>query len=174
MTSIILLDRLRDFTEEAVKDLILPVALPDEDMEPPPPRAPLVFRARLPEFSDAVEKAPYVLHQLVTRKDVQPAGQLISAQVVVRTVFCVYSEDAQEGGMQLLNLMERLRIKLLERRVIGKQFRLDMGAGLDSLVYPDDGEHPTAPYFLGEMYSIWKIPSNERMVTDGKEGGAGT
>ena len=60
----------------------------------------------------------------------------------------------------LLNLMERLRISLLRQIVIGDQFQLDLKAGLETLVYPDD----TAPYYAGEMISTWKIPAIQREV----------
>lgn len=170
MTTVFLLEALKAFAEEATKDMILPVAANEYCEKKPEPRAALVFRARLPEFDDATEKAPYILHQIVMRKDVQIPGQFPTAQAVVRTVFCVYNEDGQEGGMALLNLMERLRIALLKQRVIGKQFILDVEAGLETLVYPDDGEHPTAPYYLGEMYSVWKIQEIERTIINGKEG----
>ena len=60
----------------------------------------------------------------------------------------------------LLNLMERLRIYLLKQVVIGGQFQLDLKAGLESLVYPDD----TAPYYAGEMLSTWILPAVEREV----------
>ncbi|MCI8857362.1 MAG: hypothetical protein HFH26_12580 [Clostridiaceae bacterium] len=170
MTTVILLDRLKDFTETATKDLIMPVAWNEETEAAPPPRAPLVFRTNVPELGDELEKAPYILHQIVTRKDVQPAGQFPTAQAVIRTVFCVYNEDGQEGGLALLNLMERLRIALLKQRVIGKQFVLDTEAGVESLVYPDDGEHFTAPYYLGEMFSVWKIKGIERKVSNDEEG----
>ena len=60
----------------------------------------------------------------------------------------------------LLNLMERLRIAILKKVVIGEQFEIDLEAGLECLVYPDD----TAPYFLGEMVSTWKMPTIKREV----------
>ena len=60
----------------------------------------------------------------------------------------------------LVNLMERLRISLLRKVVIGGQFQLDLEAGLETLIYPDD----TAPYYAGEMISTWKLPSVEREV----------
>lgn len=60
----------------------------------------------------------------------------------------------------LLNLMERFRIGLLKRVVIGGQFELDLQAGMESLIYPED----TAPYYAGEMVSIWKLPPIKREV----------
>lgn len=165
MTRIILLEQLRDFTQEAVGGILLPVRQQREDDGPPPPRPPKVFLMRLPELGDATKKAPYLLHQMITGKDRQPPGTQPDALAVVRTVFCVYCEDEQEGGLMLLNLMERLRIALLEQTVIGKQFRLDLESGLETLIYPDSGERPTAPYYLGEMVSTWKLPTIERKRT---------
>lgn len=169
MTTVFLLEALKAFTENATKELIMPVRANEKNPEPEP-RAALVFRTRLPDFHAATEKAPYILHQLVTREDVQIPGQFPTAQAVVRTVFCVYNEDGQEGGMTLLNLIERLRIALLKHRVLDKQFVLNTEAGLKTLIYPDDDEHPTAPYYLGEMYSVWKIQEIERTIINGKEG----
>ena len=72
----------------------------------------------------------------------------------------MYHKDEQEGGLVLLNLMERLRIAMLEEGIVGKQFILDREAGLESLVYPED----FAPYYAGEMISVWKLPIIERKV----------
>ncbi len=160
MTKNILLDRLRDFTLDATRDIIMPVKRQKEDKEDPEPRAADVYRMRLPDSKSATKKAPYVLHQIITGKDIQPDGRLESASVTVRTIFCVYSDDEQEGGLMLLNLMERFRIKLLREVIIGDQFQLDLESGLESLIYPDD----TAPFFAGEMVSVWKMPSVEREV----------
>ena len=170
MTGIILLEQLKAFTEEATKDLLLPVEQQRGDLEPPLPRAAGVYRMRLPEGKAADKKVPYILHQLLTRKDTQSPGQRPTAAATVRTIFCVYHQDEQEGGLALLNLMERLRIALLQQGVVGKQFILDREKGLESLIYPDN----TAPYYDGEMISVWKIKSIERMVTHGEKGNAGT
>lgn len=138
----------------------MPVAMQKGDTEQPAPRAAEVYRTRLPDSTSAKKKAPYILHQIITGKDVQPSGEKEQSSATVRTIFCVYSSDEQEGGLMLLNLMERLRIALLEQVVIGKQFQLDLEAGLESLVYPED----TAPYFAGEMVSTWSLPAIERKV----------
>lgn len=160
MTKIILLDRLRDFTHEAIKDILLPVVQQREDAVPPPDRATEVYLARLPDGKSAKKKAPYILHQIITGKDIQQPGYRPTASANVRTIFCVYHRDEQEGGLALLNLMERLRIALLAQAVIGNQFVLDLEVGLESLVYPED----TAPYYAGEMISTWKLPAIERKV----------
>lgn len=160
MTKNILLDRLRDFTLDATSDIIMPVKRQKDDKEDPKPRAADVYRMRLPDSKSATKKAPYIIHQIITGKDVQPTGDLEQASATVRSIFCVYNDDEQEGGLMLLNLMERLRIELLKKVVIGDQFQLDLESGLESLVYPDE----TAPFFAGEMVSVWKLPAIEREV----------
>jgi hypothetical protein len=162
MTKIILLDRLAEFTAEHTKDIILPVRRQKDDYADPEPRAAAVYKMRLIKEEAAQKAAPYIIHQIITGKDAKPEGERQNGCVVVRSIFCVYSDDAQEGSLLLLNLMERLRIAVLKQIVLGKQFQLSLHGddGLDTLIYPDD----TAPYFAGEMMSTWLLPSVEREV----------
>lgn len=163
MTKVILLEELAAFTKAATQDLLLPARPQEEDEAPPPPRPSGVYRMRLPKFRDATRKAPYILHQVLTGKDVQQAGVRPEASAVVRTVFCVYHEDEEQGALSLLNLMEALRVALLERPVLPGPFALNLKAGLEALAYPDDGEPRTAPYYLGEMISTWNMPPVVRL-----------
>lgn len=161
MSKVILLEELKAFSEAVTKDLRLPVAQQKGDPGPPPPKAPQVFRPRLPDSRAAAKKAPYILHQILTGKDIQPPGKRVDSTAVVRTVFCVYHPDEQEGGLALLNLMEQLRLSLLERPILDEQFRLDLEAGLEELVYPED----VAPYYAGEMITVWHLPPVARLDT---------
>lgn len=159
MTKVMLLERLKAFTEEKIKDVIMPVSMQKGDTEQQY-RAAEVYKMRLPDSGSAKKKVPYIIHQIITGKDSQPPKENTSSNAVVRSIFCVYSDDEQEGAMHLLNLMERLRIALLKERVIANQYEIDLSAGLEMLIYPDD----TAPYYAGEMISTWKTPSVEREV----------
>ncbi len=163
MTKVILLKELKAFTRTATRGLLLPVRPQEDDLSPPQPRPASVYQMRLPQFQDATRKAPYILHQVLTGKDAQPSGTQPEASAVVRTVFCVYHEDEEQGALSLLNLMEQLRIALLERPLLPGGFELDLKAGLESLAYPDDGEPRSAPYYLGEMISTWKLPPIGRL-----------
>ena len=154
------LNCLQEFTENAVKNSILPVSFQRDDKSEPEPRAPAVYKMRIPDAKSAKKKAPYILHQIVTGKDQQKPGQKTASFVTVRTIFCVYSSDEQEGGMLLLQLMERVRIALLKQRVIGNRYALDMESALECLCYPDD----TAPYYAGEMVTVWRLPAVEMEV----------
>jgi len=171
MTAVNLLESIKTFTIESTKDLIMPVK-PSEEVEEPEPRAVGVYIGHLPEFSSVKRKAPCILHQIVTRKDIQHPGEPFpDTAAVVRSAFCVYNEDEEEGGLMLLGLMERLRIALLKKVVLNKQFKLDLQAGLESLVYDSTGSKPTHPYYLGEMVSVWRFfHTIEREVNYGKKG----
>lgn len=91
----------------------------------------------------------------------QPQGDRATSQAVVRSIFCVYHFNEEEGALALLNLMERLRISLLKQVVIGNRYQLDLSEGLELFIYPED----TAPYYAGEMTSTWIIPSVAREVS---------
>lgn len=153
------LERLKEVTQDAVNDLILPTRIQKADEEQSY-RAADVYLMRLPDSKSAFKKCPYIIHQLITGRDMQEEGQRVASTVQVRSIFCVYSDDEQEGSLMLLGLMERLRIKLLKQVVIGERYQLDLTQGAEVLIYPDD----TAPYFAGEMITTWKIPSIEREV----------
>jgi len=159
MTRLDLLYVLRQVTTEATADIIMPTRLQKDDTKQKF-RAADIHLMRLPESSSAQKKAPYIIHQIITGKDVQPAGNDVSSSTVIRSIFCVYNDNEEEGSLMLLNLMERLRIYLLKQVVIGERYQLDLEEGFESLVYPDD----TAPYFAAEMISTWKLPAIKREV----------
>lgn len=160
MDKVQFLKALTKFSQEVTKDMILPVSLQKEDDGQQQFRAPEIHQMRLPDSRQAKKKAPYIIHQIVTGTDKQEDMRKTTSQTVVRSIFCVYCGDEEEGGLMLLALMERLRIALLQQVVIGGQFALDTKAGLETMCYPDD----TAPYFSGEMVSTWRLPGIQREV----------
>lgn len=158
MTSVMLLEALKKRTEAAISELLMPVkptkGEPDQDI-----RVPAVYIARLPDEKASNKYAPYVLHTVINTSYKQEEGSFpLLGLVNVRTLYCVYSPDEQEGGLHLLNLMERIRIDLQTNPVLEKQFKLDYEDGIEQLVYPDD----TAPFYLGEMMTTWKMPPVQR------------
>lgn len=175
MTKITLLERLKDFTEEHTGDMKLPVQMQEDDEFPPPPRAATVYIPRLPELHSFARKAPFITHEIVTGKDkleTNPnGGRYNSSSAVVRSCFCVYHENEQEGTLALLNLTERLRIALLEEVVIGEQFKLDLDSGIETLIYPGNvNQAAVSPFYLGEMVTTWYLPAIERKrIPYGKE-----
>ena len=160
MTRTALLEQLKAFTEKVTADLIMPTKVQSAD-EAQNYRPADVYLMRLPDGSSATKKAPYIIHQLLTSKDQQPSGERVQSSASVRSIFVVYNDDEQEGGLMLLNLMERLRIELLRTGVLDNRFSLDLSEGLEYMVYPDTD---TAPFYAGEMSSTWKIKPVQREV----------
>ena len=160
MESVMLLEALSEFTRTAERGLVMPTRIQSKDEEQQY-REPLVFKMRLPDSKSATKKAPYILHQLITENDIQQERNEDEATAVVRSIFCAYSPDEQEGALMLLNMYERFRIKLLKECVIDNRFEINKKAGLEFMAYPDD----TAPYYAGEAISTWKIPAIKREVT---------
>lgn len=172
-TKVGLLYELKAFTEKMTGNMLLPVKRQSRDEKEPAPRSAAVFLSRLPDMASFEKKAPFILHQVVTGLDeignvnkgtgMQIRRELMSA-CVVRSVFCVYSQDEQEGGLMLLGLMEEMRTALLlYPTMLNKVFELDLDEGISQMVYPETGERGTAPYYLGEMVTTWKLPAIKRL-----------
>lgn len=159
MNRAVFLEELKRFTLDATRDLLLPVRVQSAE-ETPSERPAEVHLMRLPDSEAAKKKAPYIIHQIITGKDVQKPGEQAACTTEIRSIFCVYCPDEEEGGMLLLNLMERLRIALLRQAVLDQRYQLDLEAGLEIILYPDD----SAPYYAGEMASRWRLPGIEREV----------
>ena len=167
MTKVNLLEALKDFTEQTVSELILPVQMQEEDEAQPLPRAPEVHIMGLEDFNAAKKKVPYVFHQIITAKDQwTPGRSRPDSQATVRSVAAVYNLNNQEGQLALLGLFERIRIALLTKGVIGRQLRLDYEAGIEYLIYSDN----IPPFYAGAMISTWKLLPVEREVNYGKQG----
>lgn len=162
MTKVLLLQELKEFTGEVLKNETLPVREQRQDGgKPPKDRAPATFLMRLPDVGADEKKVPYVLHQVVTGHDglEKTGGSMeMTARTAVRSVFCVYDKDRERGNMALLELMERFRVSLLERVVIGGQFMLDLEEGISSVIYPPDAADMADPYYKGEMVTSWILP----------------
>ena len=171
-TKVGLLYALKCFTEHVTRDMLLPVKRQSRDESDPEPRAAGVYMARLPELESYARKAPFILHQVVTGLDEvgsngtgtgAKARKELQSNAVVRSVFCVYHPDEQEGGLALLNLMEEMRIELLRHPILGSIFELDLREGVSQAIYPETGERGTAPFYLGEMVTTWKLPPVHRI-----------
>lgn len=159
MDRVDLLNVLKAFTLESTGEILMPTSVQKGDGEPEL-RAARVHLMRLPDSRAAEKKAPYIIHQLITTKDQQEKGQRPKSTAQVRSIFCVYSSNEEEGALALLNLMERLRIDLLRKCVLADRYELDLETGMEGLIYPND----SAPYYMGEMVSMWKLPAVEREV----------
>lgn len=156
MTTTDLLEQFKLFAEDALKDLILPVKTPPT--QEAKYRIPEVFLMNLPDEAAQKEKAPYVVLQFLNGDDSQEEGKEEESVCNIRVVVCAYSDDLGEGPMHVLNMLTRLRIALLEKRVIADRYAMRLP--LEYLVYPDN----PAPFFFGEMMTVWEVPTIKRRV----------
>ena len=159
MTRLNLLNAMADFTTEVMKNVLLPVRVQSEN-EQASERPPFVYKMRLPDAASATKKAPYILHQVITGDDEQTPGNERESVAQIRSLFCVYGEDDQDGALRLLTVTEHFRVALLKQSVLANQFHLDLSEKLSTMFYTDS----TAPYFCAEMISTWKIPPVNREV----------
>ena len=155
-----LLEAFKERTIETTSEMLLPTQLQKGDIEAKEQPA-SVYIGRIPNMKQNMKKAPYILHQMVNSASKQIPGEQLQSKAIVRSIFCVYCEDEQEGTLMLINLMERLRISLLKNPLIGDNaFECDLEEGLEDLVYQDDAY----PYYLGEMLTTWELPPVKREV----------
>ena len=158
MDRVNLLKCLKERMEEDIKDLLLPVRVQKGDTEVEP-RPATVYNGRLPDMNSTSKKAPYILNSILVSRFRQSPGQQPESLVSVRTVYCVYDADENEGALLLLNLMERIRISLQKNPLLDDRYELNMeDDGITDVVYPDD----TAPYYMAEMVTEWVLPNVER------------
>ncbi|SHG90337.1 hypothetical protein [Tepidibacter thalassicus] len=157
MTAVVLLEELKKYIEEHTKDIILSVRVKPSSEEAKE-RPAEVHKMRLPDKEGETKRIPYILLQFLTGKDKQEEGESPESECKIRIIVATYSEDGGEGAMDVLNVLTRIRISLLKDGVVGEQFLIKKP--LEYIVYPDD----TAPYYMGEMLTIWEMPEIEREV----------
>ena len=162
MDAVQFLTAIKADTETALENLVMPYK--PAKGEEPGNRAPSVWRMRLAKSSAAQKVAPYIIHQVITTDAKQEPGQFDENSLCLRSIYCVYNEDEEEGSLGLLTMMERLRIHWLKDRVIDGRYELDMKQGIQTLIYPEE----TNDFFLGESVSYWKLPVVQReIILDG-------
>ena len=159
MNVVFLLFALKKECEKAVKGLKLKTAVQKGDIETLK-REPEVHLMRLPNSAEAKKKAPYIIIQYVNGEQQLTEPPKAYRTGVVRFIFCVYDDNEEEGALELLDVMEAVKMRLLKLIKIGDCFTLDREQKFEDLVYPDD----TAPYYAGELIGTFHLPSIEQEV----------
>ena len=157
MTPIILLDDLQNFIEENTADILLEVKVRTGETTEKE-RAANVYKMGLPEKDDNTQQIPYILLKVLTGEDGKEDLQPKSSKVRVRMLIATYSQDGERGPLALLNLILRIRERLQKQHIIGGRFCLEYP--FEYIIYQDT----TPPYYLGEIMTIWSIPTIEREV----------
>lgn len=159
MTPIILLDDLQSFIEENTADILLEVKVRTGETTEKE-RAANVYKMGLPEKDDNTQQIPYILLKVLTGEDGKEDLQPKSSKVRVRMLIATYSQDGERGPLALLNLILRIRERLQKQHIIGGRFCLEYP--FEYIIYQDT----TPPYYLGEIMTIWSIPTIEREVQE--------
>lgn len=159
MDAVQFLDAVTADTEESVANLLMPYKPAKGEADGL--RVPSVWKMRLEKSSAAQKIAPYIIHQVITTDAQQKHGQRDSNVVCLRSIFCAYNENEQEGSLALLTMMERVRLAWLHERVIAGRYELDMEQGIQTLIYPEE----TNDFFVGEMVSYWNLPQARRELS---------
>ncbi len=158
MTPTDLLEQFRVFVLDTLSEMQLPIN--QSPVKQPILRSPEVFLMYPPDENAHRDRAPYVLLQFLTGDDSQKDGENPKSTCNIRVVVCACSHDRSEGGLHVLNMLSRLRIALLEQRVLADRYVLQMP--LEYIVWPDN---KTEPFYFGEMMTVWEMPTIERIVT---------
>lgn len=152
MTPLELLEALQAYCEEITKDMRLLARVP-EDGAQAAERPPAVFVGNLPDKETEKKAVPYILLKLLTGKD--DSEESICR---VRVICVTFSEDKQENYIQCLNLVTKIKTKLLEDVVIDSRFTCQKP--LEFIIYDDDLE----VYQIGEIMTVWEMQQTQRDV----------
>lgn len=120
-------------------------------------RPPGVYLMNLPERSDWISRVPYILIQFLSSKDkYDKEDKDDQATADIRVLIAVYCQDGEDGGLQVLEIIERIRVMLQSGMLLDGNYMLIKP--FDAEVYPDD----TGNYFLGEINMTWSVPTIQR------------
>ena len=118
-----LLETLKGVCAEATENLLLPVQ-GENSKDIPEPRAPKIYGMFVPKKGDETKQIPYIIVIVQSGHDEQKPNSKPTSWCGVRIVAAVYNTDAGAGRLDLLNVLTRLRIELLQHKVLGNQFAL--------------------------------------------------
>ena len=150
-TPLELLECLKEMCSEVTKDLLLPVK-GENSKDTPEPRAPKIYGMFVPKKDDETKQIPYLIIIVQTGHDEQKQNDTPTSWCGVRIVAAVYNPDTGAGRMDLLNIITRLRIEMLQRKALGKQFMLR--GEIDWAIDPA----PVGEYHFGEILTSYDTP----------------
>lgn len=156
-----LLETLKDFIQDDLKELQFKVKQEEWASSVPLERAIRVYTHMTPTPSDNTEYVPYILLQFVKGSDDEDGEtKRPESTVTVRGYIALYDRDAQEGQLALLNILEKLRLDLLSRGVIGGKYELLKP--FEYRFYDDI----VLPYHEAEFSMNWRIQPVKRIIPE--------
>lgn len=144
MTALMLLDSLEDH----IKPLVAEYDLKTKEKIIKPPD---VHQGYLPikdKNSREESDYPFIILRLLSCKD-EDNGSTATVKIIIGT----YDEQADsKGWIDLLNIYNKIRLSLLEKRVIGSKYRLKTPV---SFILHEEQPYPQ---FVGEITTEWELP----------------
>ena len=158
MTPNILLKELKSYIEEITAGMALEYKQAGDDEY----TAPKVYTGKLPVKSKTgLEYVPYILIKLLTGEDMQTPGQPTESTVKTRIILTTYSKTPEEGYIDAVNIISRIRTDLLTKRKVGGVFKLKMP--IEYIIYEVD----IGAYTVGEIVAEWSTPPIEQKFDRG-------
>lgn len=153
-----LLESLKQFIEDELKELVLKVPPEYEDAEDLPDvpavkkRGIAVYKQRLPIRGEEPLE-PYIQLVIPAGKDEKTNDRSDENTVNVRMGIVIYDEKPDEGALTLMHIVEKLRYDLQRKGQVGDRFIL--GSPFEFLFYDEE----TAGYHVAEISTVWKVPA---------------
>ena len=139
MTPLLLIDELKGFLEEIAETYALETGKGSQ-------KTPQVVEGWLPpKESQDVPDIPYIIIRLTEGEDTSE-----TARATVKILIGTYSEDP-DGWKDSMNVLLRIRERLLVVRTIGNKFRVEL-----PLKWKLFEEQPY-PIWIGEVNTIWTV-----------------
>ena len=139
MTPLLLIDELRLFLEDIAETYVL-------ETGKGPSKAPQVVEGWLPpKESQDTPDIPYIIIRLTEGEDTNDI-----ARTTIKILVGTYSED-NDGWKDSINILLRIRERLLTVRTIGNKFRVEL-----PLKWKLFEEQPY-PIWIGELATIWTV-----------------
>jgi len=140
MTPVLLVDEIKSFIEEVVKNYWLET---NKDTN----KAPQVVTGYLPPKKSTPDPDyPFVIVRLVEGSDSQD-GATVTVKIIVGT----YSEDVQNGWRDVASIIQRIWTELFKKRIIAQKYRVE---------YPmkfEMSEEQPFPEWVGIMTTTWTV-----------------
>lgn len=155
-----LMDCLKQFTEDTLKDMVLPVKQ-ENWTEQPLVRKIDVYKYMPPTHSDRKELVPYIMFQPLAGADEEDSQtHQRKSTLTVRGYIATFNYDGQQGQLSLVNIIERMRQALLTTGMIGDKYELELP--FEYRIYDDN----VSPYHEAEFVTSWSIPVIQRRTPE--------
>ncbi|MCD8355866.1 MAG: hypothetical protein LUE11_04765 [Clostridia bacterium] len=158
-----LLEALKQFIEDDLKELILKVPPEYEDAEDLPrnqavkERPIIVYKQRTPIRGEEPLE-PYIQLVIANGKDDRTNDGSDENTINVRMGIVIYDEKPDEGALTLMHIVEKLRFDLQSRGQVGDRFILKKP--FEFLFYEEETEN----YHIAEISTVWQVPAVQQQI----------